>query len=97
MEIAGRNLTDDPHVRALVLNARDVTDRNRVADELRHEALHDRLTGVPNRTLLLERIRATLAASRAGQPPEFAIAYIDLDGFKAVNDNHGHQLGDVVL
>jgi diguanylate cyclase (GGDEF)-like protein/PAS domain S-box-containing protein len=97
LEIVGRNLTGDAHVRSFVLNARDVTERNRVADELRHEALHDRLTGLPNRTLLLERIRATLAATRAGQAPEFAIAYLDLDGFKAVNDNFGHAAGDQLL
>ena len=97
LEIVGRNLIADRHVQSFVLNARDMPERTRVADELRHEALHDLLTGLPNRTLLLERIRATLAAARTGRSPEFAIAYIDLDGFKAVNDEHGHSAGDELL
>jgi diguanylate cyclase (GGDEF)-like protein len=65
-------------------------------ETLSHQALHDPLTGLPNRVLLYDRIsQALLAAKRTTQP--FAILAIDLDGFKAVNDTLGHDGGDVVL
>jgi diguanylate cyclase (GGDEF)-like protein len=65
-------------------------------ETLSHQALHDPLTGLPNRVLLYDRIsQALLAAKRTTQP--FVILAIDLDGFKAVNDTLGHDGGDVVL
>ncbi len=65
-------------------------------ETLSHQALHDPLTGLPNRVLLYDRIsQALLASKRTVQP--FAILAIDLDGFKAVNDTLGHDGGDVVL
>lgn len=64
--------------------------------ELRHRALHDPLTGLANRSLLLDRLGALLARSRRdGTTP--AVLYVDLDGFKAANDTHGHGVGDEVL
>lgn len=65
-------------------------------EALLHQALHDPLTGLPNRVLLYDRIRqAVLASKRTARP--FAILAIDLDGFKTVNDSLGHDGGDVVL
>jgi diguanylate cyclase (GGDEF)-like protein len=65
-------------------------------ETLSYQALHDPLTGLPNRVLLYDRIsQAVLASKRTAQP--FAILAIDLDGFKAVNDTLGHDGGDVVL
>ena len=65
-------------------------------EALLHQALHDSLTGLPNRVLLYDRIRqAVLASKRSGR--SFAILAIDLDGFKGVNDSLGHDGGDVVL
>jgi diguanylate cyclase (GGDEF)-like protein len=61
-----------------------------------HLAHHDPLTGLPNRRLLLERLRAALVASRRTGVP-VALVFIDLDGFKEVNDTHGHALGDALL
>jgi diguanylate cyclase (GGDEF)-like protein len=65
-------------------------------EELRHQAMHDPLTGLPNRTLFLDRTEHDLhLAGRNGQWP--AVLYIDLDGFKPVNDTYGHQSGDLLL
>jgi PAS domain S-box-containing protein len=97
LDVVGRNLLDHPDVGEMVLNARDVSERNRTAERLRHDALHDRLTGLPNRTLVLERIRAALSSSRDGGARSFAVVFLDLDGFKTVNDVYGHAAGDRLL
>ena len=69
---------------------------NQDRQQLRHEALHDPLTSLPNRVLLIDRLTQALTSSRrtglAG-----AVVFVDLDGFKAVNDTHGHAAGDEVL
>src|SRR5947209_1791026 len=72
---------------------RQVTD---LKEQLRHQALHDPLTGLPNRTLFLDRARQ--AVDMAGRSHVWpAVVYVDLDGFKPVNDTHGHEAGDVLL
>jgi diguanylate cyclase (GGDEF)-like protein len=72
------------------------SERDRVAKELRRLALHDQLTGLPNRTLFFARLEHTLArAHRYGHTA--AVLYADLDGFKSVNDEFGHNSGDMVL
>jgi diguanylate cyclase (GGDEF)-like protein/PAS domain S-box-containing protein len=75
---------------------RDITSRQQFEDELRHHALHDRLTGLANRTLLLDRLdQAIRRASRTGA--SVAALFIDLDNFKVVNDSLGHDAGDRLL
>jgi len=79
-----------------VVDAQDISDRRRAEDELAHRALHDELTGLPNRVLALDRLRQALAQARRAGTSVGAL-FCDLDGFKEVNDRHGHLLGDVVL
>ena len=72
------------------------TDRVRVAQIYAHQALHDALTGLPNRALLIDRCTQMLALAKRHEGIVAAF-YIDLDGFKRVNVAHGHEGGDAVL
>ena len=74
----------------------DISDRKRLENELRHEARHDTLTGLGNRRLLLEFLDTTVARAARART-WFTVALIDLDGFKAVNDRYGHDVGDELL
>jgi diguanylate cyclase (GGDEF)-like protein/PAS domain S-box-containing protein len=78
------------------LFAEDVTARRAMEERLRHEALHDPLTGLPNRRLLMERLSAALdrGRRRGGGP---ALLFLDLDRFKVINDSLGHPVGDQLL
>jgi serine/threonine-protein kinase RsbW len=81
---------------ALARQASQAIARRRLEAQLAREALHDRLTGLANRTLLQERMDESIAgAARTGIP--LAVLFVDLDGFKAVNDHLGHVIGDSVL
>ncbi|MDT0308266.1 diguanylate cyclase, partial [Streptomyces sp. DSM 44917] len=84
------------HEDGLILNSRDVTERVRLQAQLQHSASHDALTDLPNRALFTERVRMAIGGARGGAP-DAAVLYIDLDGFKAVNDSAGHQAGDELL
>ncbi len=80
----------------LVVTMRDITDRKKAEDELVRRATHDPLTGLPNRVLIRERLANALERSlRSGLST--ALLFVDLDGFKAVNDTYGHQAGDLLL
>ncbi|MBI5087419.1 MAG: PAS domain S-box protein, partial [Actinobacteria bacterium] len=90
------NLLDDPAVRGIVVNVHDITDRKGAEQELIHQAFHDSLTGLANRALFRDRVEHALDRRlRTGLDP--AIVYIDLDGFKNVNDGLGHEAGDRLL
>ncbi|MCU1484544.1 MAG: putative diguanylate cyclase (GGDEF)/phosphodiesterase with sensor, partial [Actinomycetia bacterium] len=83
---------DDPNIRGVILVLHDVTERQRLEARLRHQALHDGLTGLPNRVLLTDRVAEALQGD-----DEVGVLFVDLDDFKAVNDGLGHELGDRLL
>jgi len=94
--VRAANLMDDPIVGGIVINLRDITDRKRAEQELTHNALHDSLTGLANRALFNDRLsRALERTARTGL--DVAVVYLDLDGFKTINDSRGHEAGDQVL
>ncbi|HRW36765.1 MAG: sensor domain-containing diguanylate cyclase [Acidimicrobiales bacterium] len=93
-EVVGRNLIDDPAVQGVVQTLRDISDRRALEEQLAHQARHDGLTGLANRNHFLDQLDAALAGTA---DPQLAVLYLDLDGFKAINDGRGHRTGDEVL
>jgi diguanylate cyclase (GGDEF)-like protein/PAS domain S-box-containing protein len=75
----------------------DVTDRHQLEERLRHQALHDALTGLANRVLFLDRLAQGIVAGARDPARAYAVLWLDLDGFKALNDSFGHQMGDKLL
>ena len=95
-ELALVNLVDDPSVGGLIVSGHDVTDRERLAEELSYQAFHDSLTGLGNRALFLNRLDHALERSaRTGE--QVAALFLDMDGLKDANDRLGHSAGDTLL
>jgi diguanylate cyclase (GGDEF)-like protein len=95
-EMTVRDLSADPSVGGLVLTAHDVTDRLELHRALEHRAMHDELTGLPNRALLFDRFERALLAAR-GSGTRVGLLLLDLERFKEVNDTFGHHYGDELL
>ncbi|BEP16640.1 hypothetical protein acdb102_49510 [Acidothermaceae bacterium B102] len=87
---------DNPVVRGIVINTRDVSERKLLEHRLTELAFSDELTGLANRARMRDRVGEALLAS-AGEETPVALLFIDLDGFKAVNDSLGHAMGDLLL
>ena len=79
----------------LISQMQDITERKAAEARLSHQAMHDPLTGLPNRSLFSDR--GMLARARLQRGGSLALLFIDLDGFKEVNDRHGHEAGDRLL
>lgn len=96
-EVSASGLYDEHDRFVAILGlTRDVTERRKAEEQMAHRALHDDLTGLPNRALVQDRVeQAIVSAARGGE--RFALVMVDLDGFKPVNDTFGHIAGDQVL
>ena len=101
----GRRVALDLNARVIVQHgepvgwqciARDVTERKRFTEELRHQAFHDALTGLANRSLFADRVEHALSR-RCDVDESAAVLFVDVDDLKTVNDSLGHQVGDLLL
>jgi diguanylate cyclase (GGDEF)-like protein/PAS domain S-box-containing protein len=95
-EVQHTDLLQDEHVRGIVLNSRDVSERKAFEDQLAHQAFHDPVTNLANRALFADRVQHSIQRSIRGGPV-IGVMFIDLDDFKTVNDSLGHAAGDSVL
>jgi diguanylate cyclase (GGDEF)-like protein len=96
LEAHASDLRGDRRIRGIVLNARDITERIRLEEQLTRQAFHDGLTGLANRALFRDRLDQALARAARTQDV-LAVLLLDLDGFKQVNDTLGHDAGDQLL
>lgn len=88
---------EDGAARHLVFQIQNISDRKIAEDQIRYAAFHDSLTGLPNRTLLSDRMSISVERAKRSKDYKFAGLFIDLDRFKVVNDSMGHEMGDKLL
>ncbi|MET0425230.1 MAG: GGDEF domain-containing protein, partial [Actinoplanes sp.] len=90
-EFTASNQMHNPALLGVVINARDISETRAFQERLAHEAQHDALTGLPNRRRMQDALGTSLRQDAV------AVLFVDLDGFKPVNDAHGHEAGDELL
>jgi diguanylate cyclase (GGDEF)-like protein/PAS domain S-box-containing protein len=95
-EVSAVDHTSDPRIGGIVLSVRDITERRRLEAALEHQALHDPLTGLANRSLISDRL-TQLFGRTSGASEVHALVMLDLDDFRSVNDSFGHRQGDQLL
>jgi diguanylate cyclase (GGDEF)-like protein/PAS domain S-box-containing protein len=96
LDAIASNSVDDPAIGGIVVNARDVTVRKELEQQLVHQAFHDSLTGLPNRALFMDRLGHALSRAHR-EAADLAVLYLDVDQFKVINDSLGHKYGDRLL
>ena len=96
VEVTRTNLLNDPAVRGVVANSRDITARKLLEEQLEHQAFHDHLTGLANRALFMDRLGHALTRLTR-RDVSVAVLFLDLDNFKVINDSLGHERGDELL
>lgn len=87
----------DGYAKRMAGSQTDITERKLIEDQLKFDALHDPLTGLPNRVLLKDRIKQAARRCKRHEQKDYALLILDLDRFKRVNDNLGHEIGDQLL
>jgi len=96
LEVLGNNLLDHPGVAGIVLTSRDITERKHAEERAQYLANYDVLTGLPNRTLMHDRLTQAVAQAKHTRE-RIAVVHIDVDRFKMVNESLGHYAGDEIL
>ncbi|MEQ1873093.1 MAG: EAL domain-containing protein [Ilumatobacteraceae bacterium] len=91
------NQIDTPNVNGWVITAQDITEQAQLTAELRHQSLHDTLTGLPNRALLFDRIQHSVDLRTRNEEVGMSLVLVDIDDFKSFNDSLGHTTGDELL
>ena len=89
--------SDDGRANRMAGSQTDITDRKHAEERLLHEAMHDTLTGLPNRSYFLDLVGSSLQRAKRDKSYRFAVLFVDLDRFKVVNDSLGHVVGDELL
>ncbi|QQE64277.1 hypothetical protein GFS31_09570 [Leptolyngbya sp. BL0902] len=98
VQLLGRPQRDgEGKIVGLVGTLTDITERKQIEERLAYEALHDPLTGIPNRAYFMEQLNAATQRGQDGPEQSFAVLFIDLDRFKVINDSLGHLVGDQLL